>query len=337
MNVNEWNPPKLLELSGSYWKTCTLHAGVKLNIFTIIGNNSHTVHEISIKLNTSEDATLRLLNALVAMNLLIKNGNKYENTEASKTFLSKDSPKYIGYIIMHHHHLLPSWAQLDLSIKSGKPIRNRSTGDITQEQRESFLMGMFNIAMNLAPIIVKEIDLKGKTHLLDLGGGPGTYAIHFCLANPSLKATVYDLPTTEPFFKETVKKFGLSDRINFISGNYVKDKEIFGKYDAVWISHILHGESYDTCLQILKKASETLNNGAMVMIHEFILNNTLDSPLHPALFSLNMLLGTEGGRSYSEGELMDMLKSCGLIEIFRHPFKGPMDSGIVMGIIKSEI
>ena len=58
---------------------------------------------------------------------------------------------------------------------------------------------MFNLAMNLAPVLVPKIDLSNRRHLLDLGGGPGTYAIHFCLNNPQLKATVYDLPTTRPF------------------------------------------------------------------------------------------------------------------------------------------
>jgi len=29
------NMPELLQLSSSYWNTCTLHAGVKLDVFAI--------------------------------------------------------------------------------------------------------------------------------------------------------------------------------------------------------------------------------------------------------------------------------------------------------------
>ena len=36
MNDIQWNPGTLLETSGYYWKTCTLHTGVKLDIFTVI-------------------------------------------------------------------------------------------------------------------------------------------------------------------------------------------------------------------------------------------------------------------------------------------------------------
>lgn len=69
------------------------------------------------------------------------------------------------------------------------------------------------------------------------------------------------------------------------------------------------------------------------MIHEFILDNTMDSPLFPALFSLNMLLGTEGGQSYSEKQLMDMLAEAGVKEIKRLSFRSPAESGIIAGKI----
>ena len=71
---------------------------------------------------------------------------------------------------------------------------------------------MFNMAMNNAPLVVPHVDLSAKRHLLDLGGGPGTYAIHFCRANPALQATVYDLPTTRPFAEQTIKRFGLGKK-----------------------------------------------------------------------------------------------------------------------------
>jgi hypothetical protein len=71
----------------------------------------------------------------------------------------------------------------------------------------------------------------------------------------------------------------------------------------------------------------------MIIVHEFILDNTMDGPLFPALFSLNMLLGTTNGRSYSEREIMEMLTRAGVREIERLPFRLPSDSGIMRGVI----
>ena len=84
-------------------------------------------------------------------------------------------------------------------------------------------MGMFNLAMAIAPKVSQEIDLSGKKHFLDLGGGPGTYAIHFCLANPELKATIADLSTTRPFAEKTIARFGVSDRVAFADCDYLKE------------------------------------------------------------------------------------------------------------------
>jgi hypothetical protein len=70
----------------------------------------------------------------------------------------------------------------------------------------------------------------------------------------------------------------------------------------------------------------------MIVVHEFLLNDRLDGPPFPALFSLNMLLGTPSGKAYSEEEVRDMLTSAGVREIRRLPFQGPNDSGLIAGI-----
>ena len=154
MNTQEWNPGQILELSGYYWKTCTLHAGVKLDVFTAIGKERLTAGDVAGKLGVDRRALTMLLNALAAMGLLSKTEEMYSNTPASFAFLSKDSPQYLGFMIMHHHHLVDSWSQLDEAVQTGRPVRGRvSFAD--EEGRESFLMGMFNLAMTIAPELGK--------------------------------------------------------------------------------------------------------------------------------------------------------------------------------------
>jgi hypothetical protein len=332
MDSQEWNLGQILELSGYYWKTCTLHAAVKLDVFTVIGKEKLSPEDVAGRLGVDRRALTMLLNALTAMGLLSKTQDKYSNTPPSLAFLSKESPQYIGFMIMHHHHLVDSWSRLDEAVQTGRAVRGRvSFAD--EDVRESFLMGMFNLAMNIAPELAKSIDLSGRRHFLDLGGGPGTYAIHFCLNNPLMRGTVYDLPTTRPFAEKTVARFGLTDRIDFMEGDYIEE-DIKGTYDVAWLSQILHGEGADQCQMIVSKTVAALEPGGLIMIHEFVLDNTMDGPLFPALFSLNMLLGTDAGQSYSEAQLTEMLTRAGVREIRRLPFQGPNDSGIIMGIVR---
>jgi len=332
MESFNWNPGTLLEMSGYYWKTCTLHAGVKLDIFTVIGSKTLSCDEINEKLIVDKRGLTLLLNSLSALELLVKDDEKYSNSPPALTFLSKDSPQYLGFMIMHHHHLMESWHKMDTAIIEGRPTRDRSSFS-DEERRESFLMGMFNIGMATAPGLSKELDLSGCKKLLDLGGGPGTFAIHFCLANPGLKASVYDLETTRPFAEKTIKKFNVSDRVDFIPGNYVEDECIEPDlFDAAWLSHILHGEGPEQAKKIIGKAVLALKPGSKIFIHEFILNDNMDGPLFPALFSINMYLGTPDGQSYSETQLSDMLKAQGVKNIKRLSFVGPTQSGILSGI-----
>jgi len=330
MDLQEWNQGRLLDVSGRYWMSCTLHAGVKLDVFTIIGEEQCPVANIAERLDADQRGVEMLLNALAAMGLLEKAGDRFSNTPASRTLLSKDSAEYIGHIITHHHHLVDSWSKLDQAVKSGKAVRARASYS-EEEWRESFLMGMFNLAMKIAPRVAETIDLSGKRHLLDLGGGPGTYAIHFCLNNPKLRATVYDLPTTQPFAEKTISRFGLTDRVEFMPGDYL-EQDIPGVYDVAWLSHILHAQGLKTCRRIIEKTVSVLASGGKLIVHDFILNNTMNGPVFPALFSLNMLLGTRAGQSYAEEQIIDMLSSAGVKAIERIPFQGLNDSGIIMGV-----
>jgi len=332
-NVTEtvWTPPELLKMSGNYWSACTLHAGVKLDLFTHLDATPAKAKELAARVGLNERGVAMLLDALVALELLTKKNDVYAPTPFSSEFLSATSAKYMGHIISHHHHLVEGWGRLDESVRSGEPARNRLSHEPSEGERESFLLGMFNLAMQLAPMVVPHIDLVGRRHLLDLGGGPGTYAIHFCLQNPELKATIFDLPGSREFAETTVAKFSLQERIDFQPGDFQHDT-IAGRYDVAWLSHVLHGEGGEGCANMLKKTVAALEPGGVLLVQEFILDDDRTGPVFPALFSLNMLLGTPAGKAYSEFELVQLLQKAGLKNIWRLPLDLPNGAGVLCGV-----
>lgn len=327
----EWTVGELLGTSNAYWRGCALQAAVRLEIFSVIDDHHISRDKVAGLIGGDLRGTEYLLNALCAMGLLSKEDALYSNTPEARTLLCKDSSTYIGHIILHHHHILDGWAQLDTAVTTGKPVTKRSYGEAIE--RESFLMGMFNLAMGIAPAIAKQIDLSRYHRLLDLGGGPGTFAIHFCLANPALEVVIYDRPTTQSFAAETVVKFGLEERIAFAGGDITTDTIPHGPYDVAWISHLLHSNGPKECQQIIDKTVAAMEPGGMILIHEFILDNSKDGPEFPALFSLNMLVNNPAGRAYSKEELTSMLRNSGVHSIKHHPFRGPTDSSILYGIV----
>ena len=330
MERKSWNPADLLQMSGGYWSACALHAGVALDIFSILAEEPRSSEDAAGEVGADPRALAMLLNGLSALDLLEKKGELYFTTEFSAEFLSRSSEKYLGHIILHHHHLMESWSRLDEGVRSGKPVAPRVSHGDDEAVRESFLMGMFNLAMQLAPKIVPAISLAGRGRLLDLGGGPGTYAIHFCRQNPALEAVIYDLPTTRVFAEKTVERFGLSDRISFAAGDFINDS-IPNGFDAAWLSHILHSEGPDGCATVIAKAVAALKPGGIILIQEFILNDAMDGPVFPALFSLNMLLGTPSGQAYSLGQLRKMLHAVGVVDVHQLEIDLPNGAEIIAG------
>ncbi|SDO73602.1 Dimerisation domain-containing protein [Desulforhopalus singaporensis] len=327
-----WSVGKLLDISSGYWKGCVVQAAVRLDLFSCLGDTDSTADEVACNAGTDPRATSLLLDALAALKLIDKVGGRYCNSEFSKTFLVRESPSYQGHIIKHHHHIMDGWVQLDKAVTTGKKVARRSYGE--QAERESFLLGMFNLASNLAPKIAEKFPLKDRKHLLDLGGGPGTYAIQFCLKNPGLKAVIFDRPTTEPFARKTVDRYQLGERIRFVGGDFTVDPLGDDSYDAVWMSHILHSNTLEQCEKFIIKAAQLLDPGGLLMVHDFFLNAEKDGPEFPALFALNMLVGTDGGRSYSSAEVTSLLHRCGFSQVKQHRIDVPNESSVITAIKK---
>ena len=77
METSNWNPATLLKLSGSYWETCTLHACVKLDLFTQLADGPSAATELSKKLDLDVRGFTILLDALVALQLLKQQGDMW--------------------------------------------------------------------------------------------------------------------------------------------------------------------------------------------------------------------------------------------------------------------
>lgn len=163
MSTEPWTPGKLISTSRAYWESAVIHAAARLDIATKLGQDALTAAAIAQKVEADPHNLSKLLNALTAMGLLQKSGDLYENTPASLTYLSRHSMEYVGHIIQHHHHLMHSWSHLDEAVRSGQPVRENSSD--SADARENFLMGMFDLALMLAPRIAEAVDLSGRKKL----------------------------------------------------------------------------------------------------------------------------------------------------------------------------
>lgn len=325
-----FDPGPLLALSSAYWKTCALHAGAMLDVFTPLGREPSDAASLAGRLGCDARGLAMLLSALAAMGLLAKSGDRYALTPMSRELLSRDSPRSVAHVVRHNHRIMATWARLPEAVRTGRPLGDHMTDHGDPAAREDFLMAMYGIASAIAPRLAALIDMAGRRRFLDVGGGPGTYAAHFCLANPDMTATVFDLPESREFAAGVTARLDVADRVDFAPGNYLRDP-LPGGYDVAWLSQILHAEDPDGCRTIIAKAMAALNPGGRLYVHEFMLDDTLDGPEFAALFSLNMLLGTPRGQAYAEGDIREMLARAGARHVARLDFTGPSGSRVLWG------
>lgn len=170
---------------------------------------------------------------------------------------------------------------------------------------------MHNIAIFKAKDVIRAINLKGVKTALDLGGGPGTYAIE--MAKKGVSVTLFDSPETVKIARELINRSGVKG-IKFIEGNFLSDD--LGKgYDLIFISQVLHAYSGDDNIRILEKCMKSLNSGGRISLHEFYIDKSRTYPVQSALFSINMLVNTEGGRCYSPSEIKKWLSDLEFVSI----------------------
>jgi 2-polyprenyl-3-methyl-5-hydroxy-6-metoxy-1,4-benzoquinol methylase len=304
MNIHD-EVKELRKLWGSFWQARVLLTANNLRVFDHL-KKSRNAAQIAGLINTDARATEILLDAVTGLGLLKKSANRYRNSYLANRLLVTGMPYYQGDILRHAGHLWENWSNLDEIVKTGLPSRKSFEAD-------AFIRGMHNIAVLKAPDVIKAIGLKGVKKALDLGGGPGTYSME--MAKKVKSVTLFDLPETIAIAKDIIGKTGLKN-ISYIEGDFLTDN-IGDGYDLIFISQVLHSFSEANNLKILEKSYNALNPDGIIVIQEFFLEKDRTEPVPGALFSVNMLVNTHGGRSYSAQEIKGWLASLGFKKI-RH-------------------
>jgi ubiquinone/menaquinone biosynthesis C-methylase UbiE len=169
-------------------------------------------------------------------------------------------------------------------------------------------------ALERAAAVARKIPLRPGERVLDLGGGPGTYAVAWADACPGAGITVFDTPATLRVARKILREKGAERRVRLLEGDFLVDP-IGGPYDFVWISQILHAYSKSDCVKLLRRAHSALVPGGRVAVQEFLPAEGKTSPAGPVFFSVHMVAVTEGGRAYTGREIAAMIKAAGFRKI----------------------
>ena len=285
-----------------------LLTGVELDIFTLLAEDSLSATEIVDRLNSDLRATTILLDALVAMELVVKEKNRYRTNPEVVLLLTADSEETILPGLMHTAHLWKTWSQLtDVVLGGGPASRPDSGGDA---RTKAFIGAMHVGALRYAPELVKAVDPETAKNIIDVGGGSGSYSIGFLKAFPGMKATLFDLPDVIPMAEARLAEEGLMARVTLVGGDYNVD-DLPGGHDLALLSAIIHQNSHDQNAALYRKVHDALDPGGRVIVRDYVMSSDRTRPASGAMFAINMLVNTQGGNSYTFEEIKGGLEEAG--------------------------
>ena len=335
--MSEKNVQQIVELASAFYGSATLFAALDLGVFAAIAEAGAPVAlaPLAEKLNASPRGLRLLLDACVATGILAKSADGlYSNTQAGGLALVPGGPADLSKAIRYNQDVYPAWGRLAQLARTGAPVEppQLHLGDDPERTRR-FALSMRGRALAIGRGVVPMIGLgKPQGRLLDLAGGPGTYAELLMKANPGWSCVTVDVPAVSAVARECVAQAGLADRIECRAGDYHSDDYEPAAYDAVTIFGALHQESPEQIRGILARAARSLKNGGRIFVLDMMTDATHAAPAFSALFAVNMALTTENGWVFSDAELKGWLAEAGFTPGETRPVPPPMPHWLVSAV-----
>jgi SAM-dependent methyltransferase len=133
----------------------------------------------------------------------------------------------------------------------------------------------------------------------------------FAAKQPGLVAVVFDLPNVLPLTREYIAEADLTRCVTTAVGDYLVDPLPEG-FDLVFLSAVIHSNSAAQNAALVRSCAGALNPGGRVVVLDWVMSDDRVAPPAGAFFALNMLVATDHGDTFTEGEVRGWMDGAGL-------------------------
>ena len=336
MSARPPDPAPIMALSTAYWSAQTLLTANRIRLFDVCAAGPLAAAEVAERLGTAVRPTTLLLKALTGLGLIEERDGRYGNTASSAAYLVSTSPAYMGNALRYSDNLYGTWGELERALREGRPpLQAESYLGADARTTRDFVRGMHQRALGIGRALVEIVPLVGRTRMLDVGGGPGTYSALFARKYPELRSVVLELTGVAEIAKEIVAELGCAERVSVQAGSYLT-APFPGGNDVVLISGVVHRESEETCRALLEKAVASLVDGGLLVVSDVMTDEGGATPVFAALFGLNMMLTAPDGGVHSDAQIGRWMVAAGLADVNVRAFPPPMPHRVVMAVKRKD-
>lgn len=304
---------QILEMMRAYQVPCMLAAAADLDLFEKLAPAPRTAAEVAIAADCDLRAVTILLDALAAVRVIVKQDERYSISPELAPFLCEAFPQSVIAMIRHQANCLRRWSRLPWTVHIGKPDYPGPSIRGEDADKASFIEAMHVVSRDVADGLVQEIHPGGVHCILDLGGASGSWTLAWLKAEPESRAIIFDLPHVIPMARERFSTSPFADRVEMRAGDFYTDDLPRGA-DLAWVSAIIHQNSPDQNRELYRRIAAALEPNGWIYIRDIVMEPSRTTPVAGALFSVNMLSGTEGGNGYILAEIQEDLQLAGFMD-----------------------
>lgn len=306
----------------------TLYVAAKLGIADLLAGGPKGIDELATASNVDAPSLYRVLRALASLGVFAEQEERVFAMTPVAEALRSDVPNSLRDVAIFwgedwHWEV---WGKILYSVKTGKSAWAQLHGDQVFEyfERNKEAAEIFNRAMssfsNVATkAVVEAYDFSGINTLVDIAGGYGRFLTGVLEANPSMRGVLFDLPRVIEGAREAVANTGLSDRFEFVSGDFFASVPSGG--DAYIMKHIIHDWDDERALAILRNIKQAMNPGGRVLLVEAVIADGNGQDFGK-LLDIEMLV-SPGGKERTAAEYEELFSRAGLRLTRIVPTKSP--------------
>jgi len=304
------DPDDVLELFLGFWVSRTVMAAVELGVFDVLGGDGLIEADAAARLGIGARPARGLFDTCVSAGLLERADGRIRSSPAAARFLASDSEYSLRNYVLDERWCWPAWGRLEEALRSDSPPLPQDD-DGYHEFGEDFLLDFLHgHSLAMGDKLAAAVPFSGVGRIMDVGGGSGAVSIALCRANPSLRAVVVDRPPVLGKTAEHIARAGLSHRIETHAANVFAD-DLPSGCDGAVIANLLHDFSAVRASEILRRVARALPEGGKLVVMEITLDDDRGGPLLPAVFTVTMIVNTEGGVVRTRTELREMIEGAG--------------------------
>ncbi len=297
----------------------------ELGVYAILAEQPQSIEALAAHLKLTPRAVEAMLTVSAATGFLQSHEDgTYSVTDQGRTYLLPGSPfTYAGnltYAVSLFNSSL--YEAVKAAILRDEPPHAKAVqaAALNTEEVRKFIELMHAHTLPAGCALAEHRYFDEIRTLLDVGAGSCSITCALAAKRPAIHVTALDIPPVCELARETLQKYGVSDRVTLLPGDMFAEA-LPGGHDAHLYSNIFHDWDLASCRKLAANSFDSLEPGGLILLCEMPIADTKDGPLHTACANVTMLLH-EKGKQYSVSEFKDMLEGAGFIDFASEPIMG---------------